>query len=135
MSKKEYDNGQGVGQDFKEAVKWYQKAADQGDAEAQYSLGSHYDEGQGVEQDSKEAVKWYQKAADQGHAEAQSNLDGGGGGGDPDAPMGGPVKLGLILIGFLLLAGGIPIILEWMGVPVSKFMDWWEQVRPKRLGE
>ena len=26
-----YANGEGVEQDFKEAVKWYQKAADQGD--------------------------------------------------------------------------------------------------------
>jgi TPR repeat protein len=63
-----------VEQDFKEAVKWYRKAADQGDAYAQNNLGNMYDEGQGVEQDFKEAVKWYQKAADQGDAMAQFNL-------------------------------------------------------------
>ena len=69
-----YDRGEGVDQDFKEAVKWYQKAADQGHAGAQYNLGLMYRNGQGVEQDIKEAVKWYQKAADQGYAMAQSNL-------------------------------------------------------------
>ena len=42
MNEKEYDNGEGLEQDFKEAVKWYQKAADQGDADAQYNLGSRY---------------------------------------------------------------------------------------------
>jgi hypothetical protein len=52
-----YDFGQGVEQDFKEAVKWYRKAADQGLAEAQFNLGMMYDQGQGVEQDFKEAVK------------------------------------------------------------------------------
>jgi len=33
-----YDKGQGVEQDFREAVKWYQKAADQGFAPAQNAL-------------------------------------------------------------------------------------------------
>jgi TPR repeat protein len=44
-----YANGKGVEQDFKEAIKWFQKAADQGFAEAQYNLGFMYDKGQGVE--------------------------------------------------------------------------------------
>ena len=69
-----YANGDGLEQDFKEAFKWYQKAADQGDADAQYSLGLMYANGDGLEQDYKEAVKWYQKAADQGDADAQFNL-------------------------------------------------------------
>ena len=33
-----FNNGEGVTQDYKEAAKWYRKAADQGDADAQ---GSH----------------------------------------------------------------------------------------------
>ena len=45
-----YDNGQGVTQDYVEAVKWYQKAAEQGHAKAQYNLGLMYDKGQGVTQ-------------------------------------------------------------------------------------
>ena len=69
-----YGSGQGVEQDFKEAVKWYQKAAEQGLAGAQNTLGIMYQKGDGVEQDFKEAAKWYQKAADQGLASAQYNL-------------------------------------------------------------
>ena len=48
--------------------------ADQGDMDAQFSLGVMYDNGQGVIQDYKEAVKWYRLAADQGDAAAQFNL-------------------------------------------------------------
>ena len=69
-----YYNGQGVPQDYAEAVKWYRLAADQGDAYAQYNLGVMYDNGEGVPQDYKEAVKWYRLAAEQGHAKAQYNL-------------------------------------------------------------
>ena len=57
-----------------EAVKWYRKAADQGNAPAQYNLGNMYRTGQGVAKDEVEAVKWYRKAADQGTASAQVNL-------------------------------------------------------------
>ena len=52
----------------------YKKAADQGDAEAQFNLGVMYSLGEGVPKDYKQAVYWYRKAADQGHADAQSNL-------------------------------------------------------------
>jgi TPR repeat protein len=55
-------------------VKWYRKAADQGDADAQFNLGAGYDNGQGVPQDYAEALKWYRLAADQGVASAQYNL-------------------------------------------------------------
>ena len=69
-----YDNGLGVPQDAKEAVKWFRKAAEQGYAPAQYNLGVRYSNGQGVLKDYKEAVKWIRKAAEQGFAEAQNNL-------------------------------------------------------------
>ena len=48
--------------------------AEQGNAEAQFSLGVAYDTGQGVAQDSAEALRWYRLAADQGPTEAQFNL-------------------------------------------------------------
>ena len=32
-------SGDGVTQDYEKAVQWYQKAADQGHAEAQYNIG------------------------------------------------------------------------------------------------
>ena len=70
-----YDKGEGVEQDHEEAVKWYRKAADQGDADAQFNLGVMYYNGEGVPEDDKEAVKWWRKAAEQGHAEAQYFLD------------------------------------------------------------
>jgi len=63
-----------VEQDFKEAVKWLRKAADQGYAEAQSELGSMYFNGQGVPKNGEEAGMWFLKAAEQGHAVAQYNL-------------------------------------------------------------
>ena len=69
-----YYNGQGVPQDFAEAVKWTRLAADQGYVRAQYNLGGMYDNGEGVPQDDAEAVKWYRFAADQGYVLAQYNL-------------------------------------------------------------
>ena len=56
------------------AAQWYQKAAEQGHAQAQCNLAWDYDNGCGVEEDPTMAVQWYQKAADQGHAQAQFNL-------------------------------------------------------------
>ena len=48
--------------------------AEQGNAEAQYSLGVCYRCGDGVEKNLEEAVKWYRKSAEQGYARAQHNL-------------------------------------------------------------
>lgn len=50
------------------------KAAEQGDAKAQYKLGVLYKNGQGVPHDFSEAAKWFNKAAEQGYAKAQYNL-------------------------------------------------------------
>ena len=69
-----YDEGRGVPEDDKTAVKWYTLAAEQEHATAQYNLGLMYRKGQGVPQDDKIAVKWYTRAAEQGNANAQSNL-------------------------------------------------------------
>ena len=44
---------------------------EQGDAGAQYLLGSAYANGEGVAKDPREAVRWYRKAAEQGNAWAQ----------------------------------------------------------------
>ena len=69
-----YAMGIGVAKDYKKAVDWYKKAANQGHARAQYNLGEMYEYGNGVAQDYKKAVFWYKKAANQGHADAQNNL-------------------------------------------------------------
>ena len=46
-------------------------AAEQGNAEAQNSLGLVYGNGRGVPQDDEAAVKWFRRAAEQGHPAAQ----------------------------------------------------------------
>ena len=50
------------------------KAAEGGDAEAQFRLGRMYADGKGVKQDYKQAVEWYRKAAEQGLANAQNHM-------------------------------------------------------------
>jgi hypothetical protein len=50
-------------------------AAKQGDAEAQYRLGTMYSKGVGVRKDTAEAMKWYRRAASRGHAKAKENLE------------------------------------------------------------
>ena len=67
-------NGEEVKQDYNEALKWYRKAAEQGNALALDSLGAMYYLGRGVERDFKEALKWYRKATEKGHANAQWQL-------------------------------------------------------------
>ena len=67
-------NGQGVPQDYVEALKWFRLAAAQEDADAQFNLGAMSHNGQGIPQDYTEALKWYRLAAAQGSAEAQVNL-------------------------------------------------------------
>jgi hypothetical protein len=69
-----YANGDGVPQDYAEAIRWYRPAAYGGGAEAQSSLGSMYANGRGLPQDDAEAVRWYKLAAYQGLASAQANL-------------------------------------------------------------
>ena len=60
--------------DYDTAFKELKPLAEQGDTDAQHSLGVMYDTGQGVPQDYKEAATWYRKAAEQGYAPAQYNL-------------------------------------------------------------
>jgi TPR repeat protein len=63
-----------VDQSYADAVSWYRKAAQQGYAPSELSLGEYYQKGWGVPQDNALAAEWYRKAADQGLAEAQFNL-------------------------------------------------------------
>ena len=70
-----YDNGEGVRQDKSEAVRWYRKAAEQGNANAQCNLGMAYQSGEGVRQDYEEARKWYRRAIEGGNEHAQTFLE------------------------------------------------------------
>jgi TPR repeat protein len=53
-----YHNGFGVKRDQNEALKWFQKAAQQGDARAQYYVGIMYAAGQGAPKDLQTADMW-----------------------------------------------------------------------------
>jgi len=66
--------GQVVRQDWAEALKWEQKAADAGLPEAQASLGLLYVAGQGVPQDYGQGLYWLRQAASKGSAVAQNQL-------------------------------------------------------------
>lgn len=66
--------GDQTAQDKAEAAYWFTKAANQGNADAQYNLGVMYYNSYGVAQDKTKAVQWYTKAAEQGHAKAQYDL-------------------------------------------------------------
>src|SRR5450631_3285713 len=61
----------GLPQQDTEAVRWYSKAAEQGDPTAQAHLGLLYDLGRGVAQDDAQAMRWYLKAAEQGESSAE----------------------------------------------------------------
>jgi TPR repeat protein len=63
-----------MARDAQQAMAWYCKAAERGNAHAQFSLGLRYDAGNGVLQDAAKAFSWYRRAAEQGHARAQFNL-------------------------------------------------------------
>ena len=66
------------GDDYKKAIYWYKKAADQGHSDAQYSLGKAYNYYPcGMSRDTElpeKAIYWYRKAAEQGHSDAQYEL-------------------------------------------------------------
>ena len=49
--------------DYKQAVYWLRKAAEQGDASAQYNLGGMYVKGQGVIKDIVYAYMWWNLAS------------------------------------------------------------------------
>ena len=74
-----YWHGNGVPQDYLQAVKWFAKAVEHGydephyGLEAQVCLGRAYFEGLGVPQDYLQATRWFAIAAEQGNALAQTH--------------------------------------------------------------
>jgi uncharacterized protein len=70
------DQDQGVPQDDTEAVKWYRRSADQGNASAQVILGLKYEYGRnGVPEDLVLAYMWLNLAAAQGTKDAAELRD------------------------------------------------------------
>ena len=60
----------GLKQNIVKARELYQKAADQGDINAQYNLAFMYQKGQGGEKQLDKARELYQKTADKGNIDA-----------------------------------------------------------------
>lgn len=69
-----YTNGLGVEQNLSEGLKYYKKAAETGDADAQNMVGNYYFNGEGTEQDLDKAFGYYQMAAAQNHVYGMLNL-------------------------------------------------------------
>lgn len=74
VAKNYYGGGFGVDKNFKEAIKWYQKAVDAGDKESIYLLGKMHENGEGFDKDFDKALELYTKAAELGYDEAQNEL-------------------------------------------------------------
>jgi len=60
--------------DPEQSLKWVQRSAEHGHAQAQFYLATYCLYGRGVEKDMSEAVRWFRRAAEQGHAEAQNSI-------------------------------------------------------------
>ena len=60
-----YSAGRGGAQDYAKAREWWEKAAAQGNADAQYNLGVVYENGKGVTKDLFKAREWYEQVAAQ----------------------------------------------------------------------
>ncbi len=70
-----YRRGDGVPQDYQEAVRLYRLAAEQGHAMAQFNLGRMYAKGRGVPKDYVQAHLWLSLAAAQGDKKAPKRRD------------------------------------------------------------
>jgi len=71
-----YSDGNGVPKNQRTAFRWFDKAAQAGDAEAMTAVGYCLLNGEGVELDEAAAVVWFQKAKEAGSADADRYLTG-----------------------------------------------------------
>jgi len=58
----------------KEYIEELRERAEQGDAKAQYELGSCYERGKGVERNHEQAVEWFSRAAEQDFGPAKATI-------------------------------------------------------------
>jgi len=78
-----FADGKGVPQNYDEAAKWFDRAAQAGVIPAIFRLGTFYEKGLSVKKDVDIARRYYLQAAERGNAKAMHNLavldaDGGG---------------------------------------------------------
>ncbi len=69
-----YRETAGPPQDFTEAARWYEQAAEQGDVRAIMYVAAAYFDGRGVRADLERAAAWYRRAAETEAPEAQFML-------------------------------------------------------------
>lgn len=69
-----YENGNGIEKSPLKAIKWYEKAAENNNADALNNLGYCYEYALGVAQSSKKAFEYYEKAAKLNNKDALYNL-------------------------------------------------------------
>jgi uncharacterized protein len=68
-----YYHGEGVKQDYAQAVSWYRRAIAAGDTWSQYLLGLCFRDGEGVKTSVTIAKQWFAKAAKH-HPKARAAL-------------------------------------------------------------
>jgi TPR repeat protein len=69
-----YAFGQGVPQDYPQAIKWLHMAAAQGEPKAMLKLGSMHANGQGFTRDHQRAVMWFYMASEGGNPKAAKEM-------------------------------------------------------------
>ncbi|MFX6608441.1 tetratricopeptide repeat protein, partial [Acinetobacter baumannii] len=69
-----YKKGHGVAQSDEQALKWYTKAAEHNESDAQYNLAQMYLNGEGTPKNLQLAKKWFQQAANTGDVDAKEML-------------------------------------------------------------
>jgi hypothetical protein len=69
----QYERGDGVDKDMKQAEQWYLKAAEAGEVKAQLALGRIYENDEKLK-DANKAVEWYAKAYYNGEAQKSASL-------------------------------------------------------------
>lgn len=65
-----YAHGEGVAQDYTEAMAWLKKAIDKGNVDAMFNMGLMVENGMGTKPNDYDALYWYQQAAQEDHTEA-----------------------------------------------------------------
>ena len=69
-----YLRGEGTGQSYEEAAKWFRKSAEQRVKQAQYRLAELYMKGRGVPKDYEYAYAWYRLGAEHKHKKSANAL-------------------------------------------------------------
>ncbi len=84
--------GKGVPQDKAQAIVWWTKAAELGDAQSQYNLGKCHEYGEGVSRNIAEAQRWYAEAEKPRNGQPSSYIKQVTGSDDPTRGMTPEIK-------------------------------------------